>query len=370
MIHVCYLISSLANEGPTNVMYNIIKNMDYDKFKVSVITLIPEKDSSRKDDFSQLPIDIYQLCPNKSLNVFEMYKELKKTVCELQPQILHTHCARSLFLMCFMPKRYMRVHTIHGYPGYQHIQQLGQFKGRIIAFLTNFFVKKCDLPIGCAKCVGWMYKQNKGWNIKCIPNGASMPIWAYNEREKRDLRNELGLQETVKYFIFVGRFSKEKNPDILVDVFNEINDEGISLIMLGDGVMWDELKFCCNKNIIMVGFTKRVYDYLKASDFYISTSDAEGLANTLLESMSVGLPMILSDIPSHREVMENFKDGSVGFIVNQHDVCNIVEKIHSLLEIEPSNIRSIIQKVYSENYTARIMSENYQDAYMELFNKG
>lgn len=39
----------------------------------------------------------------------------------------------------------------------------------------------------------------------------SLPIWQYNEQEKQVLRKELGLKDNIKYFIFIGRFSKEKS---------------------------------------------------------------------------------------------------------------------------------------------------------------
>lgn len=49
---ICYLVSSLCNEGPVNVMYNIIKNIDFLKFEVSIITFVPEKETTRMHDFS------------------------------------------------------------------------------------------------------------------------------------------------------------------------------------------------------------------------------------------------------------------------------------------------------------------------------
>ena len=81
------------------------------------------------------------------------------------------------------------------------------------------------MPIGCAESVGEQYKINKGWNIKCIPNGASLPLWKRNLEEKQALRKELGLQEGIKYFIFVGRFSQEKNPDVLFKAFEKLQED-------------------------------------------------------------------------------------------------------------------------------------------------
>lgn len=365
-IHVCYLVSSLCNEGPVNVMYNIIRYMNFDKFEVSIITFIPEKKNSRLEEFKQFPINIYQLGKDTKLKPWNLFFSLKRKVKEINPNELHAHCPRSLYLMCFLPKRYKRVYTIHIYPGLQQYMLYGKFKGSIVIALNNFFTRKCDLPIGCSESVGTQYKEEKGWDIKCIPNGASLPVWYYDEDEKRKLRNELGLENGVKYFIFVGRFSQEKNPDILVKCFNEIQRNDVGLIMLGQGTMWKTLEERAGRNIIMPGFTTRVYDYLKASDYYISASDVEGLANTILESMSVGLPMLLSDIPSHREVLLNVKDESVGYIINNRNSNDIAEKISRILEMDEKTITHVLQSLYQRKYTAEVMSLAYQEEYKKL----
>lgn len=57
---ICYLVSSLCNEGPVNVMYNIIKNIDFLKFEVSIITFVPEKETTRMHDFSKLH-DVFRI---------------------------------------------------------------------------------------------------------------------------------------------------------------------------------------------------------------------------------------------------------------------------------------------------------------------
>ena len=98
---ICYLVSSLCNEGPVNVMYNIIKNIDFLKFEVSIITFVPEKETTRMHDFSKLPISIYQLSKNKFLNPISLYLRLKDTVNEIEPNVLHAHCPRLLRYLLF-----------------------------------------------------------------------------------------------------------------------------------------------------------------------------------------------------------------------------------------------------------------------------
>lgn len=369
-IKICYLVSSLCNEGPVNVMYNIIRYIDFSLFDVSIVTFIPEKENTRIEEFRRFPISIFQLGKEKKLSPWALFKSLKATVGTIDPDELHAHCPRSLYLMCFLPRRYKRIYTIHIYPGLQQLMLYGKMKGRVVIWLNNYFMRRCDLPIGCAESVGSQYKAEKGWDVVSIPNGSSLPVWKNDDNEKSRLRKEFGLKDGVKYFIFIGRFSKEKNPDVLVDTFNSVQRKDVGLIMLGQGPMWEDLNMRKGDNIIMPGFTTRVYDYLKAADYYISLSDVEGLANTILESMTVGLPMILSDIPSHREVLGNLSDEDiVGYIIDNHNIDDICRKIDMVMQLDAERVRRLIQNLYEKKYTAELMSMSYQKQYEQLINQ-
>lgn len=365
---ICYLVSSLCNEGPVNVMYNIIKNIDFLKFDVSVITFVPEKDTTRMDDFSKLPISIHQLSKDKFLNPISLYIRLKDTVNEIEPDLLHAHCPRSLYLMAFLQKKFVKVFTIHNYPNEFQIVLYGKLKGEIVIMLDHIFTRWIKNGICCAPNIREDYLINKGWDFKCIPNGSSMPIWKHDEDEKLKYRKEFGLQEGVKYFIFISRFSQEKNPDVIVNAFRSLNRSDIGLVMLGKGPMWDELKKQESGNIIMPGFSNRVYDYIIASDFYISASNTEGLANTLLESMSVGLPMLLSDIPSHRAVMK-ILGNNTGILYNQYDQKELFEGVKRMLAFDSLNVSKIIQHIYAKEFTSEVMSGRYQEEYINLLSK-
>ena len=160
-IRLCYLVSSLCNEGPVNVIYNILQYIDFNKFEVSVVTFIPEKESSRMDEFEKLPIKIYQLSSIKKNGLFTIYGLLKRKLKEINPDEIHAHCPRSLYLMPFLSKQYKKIYTIHIYPGEQQIQLYGLIMGKIVISLNHLFTRMCDLPIGCAESVGEQYKSLK-----------------------------------------------------------------------------------------------------------------------------------------------------------------------------------------------------------------
>ena len=200
---ICYLVSSLCNEGPVNVMYNIIKNIDFLKFEVSIITFVPEKETTRMHDFSKLPISIYQLSKNKFLNPISLYLRLKDTVNEIEPNVLHAHCPRSLYLMAFLPKKFIKIFTIHNYPNEFQIVLYGKIKGEIVILLDHIFTRWIKNGICCAPNIREDYLTNKGWDFKCIPNGSSMPVWKYNDDEKSKYRKE-SIQIDLAPFTLIG----------------------------------------------------------------------------------------------------------------------------------------------------------------------
>ena len=71
----------------------------------------------------------------------------------------------------------------------------------------------------------------------------------------------------MKYFIFISRFSQEKNPDIIIHAFRLLDRSDIGLVMLGKNLCGMSFKKQESTNIIMPGFSNRVYDYIIASDF-------------------------------------------------------------------------------------------------------
>ena len=85
--------------------------------------------------------------------------------------------------------------------------------------------------------------------------------------------------------------------------------------------------------------------------------------------MSVGLPMLLSDIPSHREVLANVKEECIGYLIDNHSPVDIRTKIDKIMNINYIEVSNILQNLYENKYTAEIMSLKYQNTYIELMKK-
>jgi glycosyltransferase involved in cell wall biosynthesis len=110
--------------------------------------------------------------------------------------------------------------------------------------------------------------------------------------------------------LHVGRLSKEKNHAVLFKSLQQL--PGMHLVLVGDG----ELRNALEQQVQAMGLAGRVQflgeitpDEVRAvmnfCDLFMFPSVYEALGMALIEAMAAGMPIVASDIPAHREVLQN-----------------------------------------------------------------
>ena len=104
------------------------------------------------------------------------------------------------------------------------------------------------------------------------------------------------------YAVTMGRLTPNKNFSMLVDAFARSGIPG-KLVILGEGperpsLMRQVEAFGLAGRVLMPGFSANPFPTLRRAQFYVSPSNAEGFPNSLLEAMSIGLPVIATNCPS------------------------------------------------------------------------
>lgn len=361
-IKIAYLISSLSKQGPVQVLYDIVANLDYSKFEIVIITLKKELNNSLLKQFEILPIKIITLTTPNKYNLFRLCRELKKIILLNKIHILHSHCFRSLLLNSYLSSNIKSIHTIHIYPGIQSIAMNGFLVGKLINYLTKKAIKRIDYPIACSICVKDELRIKDKIKVGFIQNGVSCA--KVTDFSKDELKIKLNLDPQIKYFISVGRFSKEKNFKFLISVFKKLRMNDFKLLILGNGNLYDELLNIADDTIILPGFKTNVSDYLNACDYYISSSLTEGMPLSVLEAMSVGLPLLLSDIPPHKEIFE-CSDKMIGVLFTNEQEKDLEKKIKALIEIQDYQLRENVLLTYNDKFSAIRMSNKYQEKYID-----
>ena len=139
------------------------------------------------------------------------------------------------------------------------------------------------------------------------------------------------------------------------------------LYLLGEGQLLNQIqeKYKSNK-IIYVGKTDKVIDYLKLSDYFISTSASEGLPNAVLEAIACGLPVLLSDIPQHKEILDEIKDAGKIININTFNKENVKKEYCDIYSKEYDNMKNNTQKIRNSAFTMKNMSLNYMKLYEKI----
>ena len=159
-----------------------------------------------------------------------------------------------------------------------------------------------------------------------IPNGVDTERFRPGQRRPRPD----GTRRTEKGSLTViatGRFAPEKRLVELAERWSVVTDRwpGARLVVIGDGPEADRLE---EVGVELRGRVDDVSPALQGADLYVSASSAEGLSNSLLEAMAVGLPCVVTDVGGVRDVITGPHEGE---IVAADDIDAVIDAIVDLL---------------------------------------
>lgn len=182
-------------------------------------------------------------------------------------------------------------------------------------------------------------------------------------------KNQL-IPEDHDLIIFAGRYdNSQKNIMILIKAIKDVLNHrlNITAIFFGEGPGRDDLlKIQKESNfgnrLRILAFTSELLCWMKRADLFISVSNFEGQPNTVLEAVACKCPVVVSDIPAHRE----FLDDSTAFFVNHHSPEEIAKGVNRALANKEEALKKATAAyervaLNSPEYTAKEYIEIYQN---------
>ncbi|OOM76338.1 putative glycosyltransferase EpsD [Clostridium puniceum] len=175
--------------------------------------------------------------------------------------------------------------------------------------------------------------------------------------DKIALRKEHSFKDDDFLLVYVAEFSKRKNQRFLISSVKRLISDGftnIKLVLLGDGALLEELKnyvkeLGISNNVVFTGYTKDTCTYYQLSDICVSSSRSEGLPFNIMEAMSVGLPIVASNVKGHSDLVVPNENG---FLFQYNDIDEFCCYIKTIYEdknlLSKMNIKSQqLAKCYS-----------------------
>lgn len=164
------------------------------------------------------------------------------------------------------------------------------------------------------------------------------------------LTEDINYDINSRSLITVGRFSKQKGFDLLAAVAGKLLNKypNLSWDIYGEGdetiknhLLNEAFNYNISDRLFLKGNIKGIENIYPAHSIYVMTSYFEGLPLVLLEAQQYKLPIVSFNCPTGPS--EIVKDGVNGFLIDNNDVDEMVEKISKLIENEE------LRKSFSDN---------------------
>ncbi|WP_158513354.1 glycosyltransferase family 4 protein [Exiguobacterium sp. ZWU0009] len=184
-----------------------------------------------------------------------------------------------------------------------------------------------------------------------------------NEDNSKLIENNLKLSpEKNNNFVFVGRVSKEKGINDILEAFEEIDQSSFSLTIIGDGPEKSilEEKYGNNQNIIWKGWieNEKVKEEIAKNNFLVMGSKwYEGFPMVLLEAMSLGKPVI---VPNHAGFPE-IVTSETGMLFKPNDIKSLKNTLQIAInqsEFDFQNMSIKSKEIFKLKYTSK---QNYSE---------
>lgn len=353
MKEILIVIDNLQGGGAEKVLYEILKNLDKKNFKIHLLLI--ENKGVYIEKIKQIGVDIDYIF-NERRDFFKniIYRKFKSFILK-----------NFKIFYCIFPR---------------FIKSINKKKYDVeIAFLEGYSTLLVSRRKTVAKKIAWIHtdlKQHRILNklieinsylkinkIVCVSKEAKVSLEdlypvlknkieiIYNFVDKQEIIYKANIEKRRLYkkeinIIAIGRLTKVKGFDILLEAHNRILKSGIKnydLYILGEGHEREKYEKyikqeCIADNTFLLGFKENPYPYLKQASIFILPSRYEGYSLVVAEALCLGKPIIATSCVGPKELLKN---GEYGILVEVENISELSEQMKKL----------IFSKEVRENYS-------------------
>ena len=291
----------------------------------------------------------------------------RKTVREFQPEILVTYLVHAdLFGRIFG-----RLFGIKKIICSQRGKLLQWEFLRILDRWTTFLVTKYIVQTEIAKqeLSKTLHIPEKRFSV--IPNAIDLIEFDFPIDAKQK-KKELDIPDNHIVITCVSNLRRGKGHEYLLQAFEQLfqTHQNLTLLIVGNGERMSELvnlvsNYASKENIKFLGNRTDVKEILRISDIFVLPTLGEGMSNAIMEAMATGLPIITTDIPENRELIENKQ---MGILTPTRNSSALSEAIKDLFDDKRK--REVLgensEKKISESFDTKIVVSKLTKFFDEL----
>jgi L-malate glycosyltransferase len=333
--HILFIIDALSVMGGTEkVLLNMIRRLPKDRFRCSLVTFKIDETAIPIPDIG-CPLHVLPLKKTYDFNALRVARRLRDLIRRERVTIVHTFFETSDLWAAPLAKLARCPVLISSRRDLGFSRSLKHSLG--YKFLRDIY----DLVLAVSPQVRDFCVEHDGVRpvkVRVLANGVDLDaIDRLPCREKT--RRQMEIAEHVPVITTVANIRRIKGLDLLVEAARMVCDRHPDALFVIAGTALEQAYFEAlqtriaalhlQANFRLLGPRPDVFALLGASDLFCLPSRSEGLSNSLIEAMAVGLPCVATDVGGNRELVE---EGATGFLVASEDWPALAERLNSLLD--------------------------------------
>lgn len=305
-INILMIIPWMVMGGADKFNFDLISKLDKSKFDITVITTEPAVNTYRQDfeEYSTV-YDLTTFLDQKYWVSFINYIIEKNNI----NIILNTNSEFGYGLIPYLKAKYNEIPIID----YVHMEEWYNRNGGYSRDSSGV-ASVIDKTLVCNENSRKILINHFGRNEKEVETvyiGVDEKKFDPSKYNKEELKEKYNLPKDKIIISFICRISEQKRPFLLLEVAKKLKETRNDFIFLvvGDGNLLNKMKTVANKydltnNMIFLGRTNKTDEIYSVSDITINCSIKEGLALTAYESLSMGVPVVSSDVGGQKELID------------------------------------------------------------------
>lgn len=302
------------------------------------------------------------------------YKKIKQIVRNGNYRLIHTHTPIASFITrmaCRNIPNLKILYTAHGF----HFLKGAPMKNWLIYYPAEKLAARWTDALITMNEEDYKIAQkfkirDNGLTHKVHGVGVDLNKFQPQTKEtKIFFRKEYGFKEEDFILFYAAELNYNKHQDLLIDTIDILKDKipNIKLLLAGTGHFKNKYEnkineLGLNSYIKLLGLRRDVPNLLTLSDIAVASSRREGLPVNVMEAMASGLPLVVTDIRGHRDLVDNMINGYTIGVNDTIGFANAIENLYEdskLREKYGINGQKLVQKYSLENVITE-MEEIYE----------
>ena len=317
------IVPWLITGGADRFNLNLVKGLDKEKYSITILTTEPNKNTLRQEFEKYATVyDLTSFLNQEFWLPFVNYIIKKENI----NIVLNTNSKFGYSILPYLKAKYPNMPLID----YVHMEEWYNRNGGYSRY-SVMYESVIDKTLVCNENSRKILINHFGKNaneVETVYIGVDENKFNPEKYNKQKiLQKYLRRDEKKKILSYICRVSEQKRPMLLLQIIAKLKQkrQDFKVLVVGDGNLLGKMKERAKElniydDIVFTGALSNTSEIYAISDLTINCSLKEGLALTSYESLSMGVPVVSSDVGGQKELITNDVGKTIEIMQNEEDI--------------------------------------------------